>query len=240
MYGAEHGGHRPAPVSGGVLAVETSRNAKLGCVSVTYVTQDSCPDDCPFLDAGCYGEHDLVGLLNRRLGRIGRTPEAVAFAEADAIDTLTGDRPLRLHGVGDSRTRGATRILVAACGRYQTRGDQDIWTYTHAWHKVPRSDWGTVSVLASCETPDQARRAMQRGYAAALVVPAFESQKLYQHEGLKLLPCPYQTRKIQCRDCRLCWDDRRLREAGIVIGFAVHGSGAQRARTALPMIAQEN
>lgn len=237
MYRAKNGGPSLAPFSGGVLAVETSANAKLGRVSVTYVSQDSCPDDCPFLDAGCYGEHDLVGLLSRKLGRKKHQAESLARREADAIDGLTGDRPLRLHGVGDTATPTAVRILRAACERYISRGIREVWTYTHAWRRIPRKLWGLVSVLASCETADQARQAMAQGYAAALVVDHYQSDKLYIHEGLKLLPCPYQTRKIQCRDCRLCWDDARLREAGIVIAFAVHGSGKELARKALPVIA---
>jgi hypothetical protein len=80
---------------------------------------------------------------------------------------------------------------------------------------------------------------MAAGYAAALVVIDFEREGAYEVDGLKVLPCPEQTRGITCRDCGLCRDDGRLRSAGLVIGFAAHGTGGPAVRrrlTALPLV----
>jgi hypothetical protein len=93
-----------------------------------------------------------------------------------------------------------------------------------------------VSVLASCERPEDAAAAMRRGYAAALVVERFDRDAAYQCGPVKVLPCPNQTRDVQCRDCRLCWDDRRLRDAGLVIGFEAHGPGRRRALATLASV----
>jgi hypothetical protein len=157
------------------------------------------------------------------------TPARLARAEARAIDALTGDRPLRLHVVGDCRTRTAARIVAQAAERYRRRAGRPVWTYTHAWRAVPRADWGCVSVLASCETPAQAAEAMEAGYAVALLVADFPSEAAFAHAGLRVIPCPEQTRGTTCRDCRLCWDDRRLHAAGLVIGFRAHGQGRRHA-----------
>jgi hypothetical protein len=222
------------------IAVETSTNAKLGPVSATYASQASCPRSCPWYGNGCYAERGQVGFQTRRLNR-SRVREAarIAEAEARAIDALTGDRLLRLHVVGDARTDRAARALGAAAQRYARRGNaprhgRKVWTYTHAWRTVARSSWGdAVSVLASVETVRDARDAMARGYAAAVVVSAFERESAYQIDGVTVVPCPNQTRSVTCRECGLCRDDERLRAAGLVIAFAAHGSGGASIRKTL-------
>jgi hypothetical protein len=227
------------------VAVETTDNRKLGPVSATYASQASCPRSCPWFGAGCYAEAGHVAHTTRRLNRSDvRSPVAVARTEARAIDGLTGDRLLRLHVVGDCRTNAAARVLGDACRRYARRGNRPatgkkVWTYSHSWRTVARSSWGdAVSVLASVETVRDARAAMQAGYAAAVVVVAFEREEAYPVDGVTVVPCPEQTRGVTCRECGLCRDDERLRSAGIVIGFQAHGTGGpaiRRRLTALPM-----
>jgi hypothetical protein len=222
------------------IAVETSANAKLGPVSATYASQASCPTSCPWYRNGCYAEAGLVGYQTRRLNRSAlRGALRIAQAEARAIDGLTGDRLLRLHVVGDARTAAAARTLGAAARRYAARGNlprrgRKVWTYTHAWRAVPRASWGeAVSVLASVETVRDARAAMAKGYAAAVVVAAFERPSAYPIDGVTVLPCPNQTRGVTCRDCGLCRDDERLRAAGLVIAFQAHSTGAPAVRKTL-------
>jgi hypothetical protein len=48
-----------------------------------------------------------------------------------------------------------------------------------------------------------------------------------------VVPCPQPTRGVTCRDCGLCRDDARLREAGLVIAFQAHGSGGGAVRQTL-------
>ncbi len=212
------------------IAVENSENAKLGLVSATYSGQGSCPGRCPFLGCGCYAELGPLGITTRRLNREGGSPRQIALEEAAAIDRLSGDRPLRLHVVGDAKTAETARILGRACSRYRNRGatafrGKKVWTYTHAWRNVPRAAWGaSVSVLASVESPWAARKAMEAGYAVAIVVPWFDGERAQLWDGLTVIPCPWQTRGVQCRDCRLCWNDERLLNSGLAIGFAPHGA----------------
>jgi hypothetical protein len=103
-----------------------------------------------------------------------------------------------------------------------------IWTYTHSWRQVKRSSWGrAISVLASCEALEQARAAMKRGYAAAVVVvrhPQGGKAWRDRETGIRVIPCPEQTRGIVCTSCRLCWREKWLKESRTVIGFEVHGS----------------
>src|SRR5207248_895946 len=96
-----------------------STNAKLGAVSATYASQASCPPSCPWFKQGCYAESGPTGFTTRRLNRSDvRGAVRIAREEARAIDALTGDRLLRLHVVGDARTKAAARVLGAAAQRY--------------------------------------------------------------------------------------------------------------------------
>ena len=209
---------KPSPCA---IAVERTENSKTGLVSVTMASQASCPTECPMLHKGCYAETGFQGIFTARLNRSKETDAiAIAQAEAKAIRTLSGTRPLRLHVVGDCSTPRATAIVSRACNGYA----MPVWTYTHAWRRVPRKIWRTISVLASCETTRAIREARQRGYATALVVPKFESDKAYTLDGIKVIPCPQQTgHSKDCTTCKLCWDDSRLKAIGATIGFQAHG-----------------
>ncbi len=55
-----------------VSLIQRSGNRKLGHMAVTYVSQDSCPGDCPFRGSGCYAEQHFAGITTRRLNRAGR------------------------------------------------------------------------------------------------------------------------------------------------------------------------
>ncbi len=216
------------------IAVELTSNRKTGPVSVTHVSQESCPVDCALRYSGCYAETGMQMFVTNRLNRArAKDPEVIARSEAREIGKLSGIRPLRLHVVGDCSTAPAARIVSAAVDGWK----HPVWSYTHAWRKVARKAWGKVSVLASCETPADVKRARVKGYATALVVSKFESSKAYQIDGVKVIPCPAQTHDdVTCTTCKLCWNDVRLREIGATIAFEAHGSGAKKVKTALIQI----
>lgn len=210
------------------LAVERSANRKIGDASATSASQSSCPVDCPLFNAGCYAEKGLQGIHTRRLNKSPlRAADRIAVAEAREIAKLSGRRALRLHVVGDARTDLAARILARAAKRYSAKHGAPVWTYTHAWKRVKRASWGAVSVLASCGTLKEAEAAMRAGYAAAMVLEPGERHpvdgKAYMTpDGVKCIPCPEQTRGVQCTSCRLCFDDKGLLERESVIVFQYH------------------
>lgn len=220
------------------FAVDLSENSKTGPVSVTYASQNSCPLTCPLRGAGCYAEHGPMGIWTARVNNANptATPLQVALDEAAAIrEKVSGRFDLRLHVVGDCPTDESARIVSDAALGVLRRGKQP-WSYTHAWKDVARESWGEVSVLASGEAPRQMVEAMDKGYATAIVVDKFKSDKLYEENGVKILPCAQQTRGVQCVDCRLCFNDTRLREKGITIGFEAHGSRFKVVRRMLPTL----
>jgi hypothetical protein len=220
-----------------VLAVEKSQNSKTGVVSSTYAPIHSCPKTCPFMDNGCYGQSDFCGLhlnrINKEAVKQGVTkPLQIAKIEAAGIRKLSGKRPLRLHVVGDCSTPMSAEVVTAAAEEYKAKDNQDVWTYTHAWRTVPRSKWGSVSVLASCETIEDAKLAIRRGYAVSMV-RAKSFNKVIKVDGLKLVPCPNITHNTPCDRCKLCMKDQKLRDTNRVICFFPHGKKAQEAKNAL-------
>lgn len=231
-----------------VAVVAVSENRKTGPVSATWASQSTCPSSCPFMGDGCYAETGPSGTVTRRLNRSKvRSVVRLAQEEADGIDSLPADRDLRLHVVGDCTTEAATEIVAEACRRYLDRHDHRVsqgmaesgamvWGYTHAWRDVPAAAWGVVSILASVERPADARAAMEAGYAVAIVVAEHPFEKTYSHHGITVIPCPYETRGVQCVDCRLCMDAPRLLEKGVCIGFAAHGAKRMSVKASLTVL----
>jgi hypothetical protein len=223
------------------IAVEETRNHKTGKVSVTMASQSSCPSTCPFVASGCYAESGPQSWTTAKLNRSRITdPVTIAREEAKAIGTLSGTRPLRLHVVGDCTSDESARILARAVKAYKRRGNQPAWTYTHAWRDISRCSFGSISALASCESTEQVKTASAKGYAAVLVVDRFESEKAYTTaDDIKIVPCPQQTGRTEnCATCKLCWDDARLREMRVTVGFAAHGAQASAVRRQLVQITE--
>lgn len=209
------------------IAVEKSRNSKTGLVSATYMPIQSCPRTCPFLDKGCYAQTSHTGMKLIGLNKAAKERKLykavdLAIEEANAIDKLSGVNPLRLHIVGDCKTKEAVKILSAAAEKYMNKHNQPVWTYTHAWRNIPRDTWEHISVLASCETLDECKQAMKKGYAAAIVrLKPFD--KSFRWEGLNMTACKEQTKGIKCKECQLCMNDKKLLQDNKVICFFPHG-----------------
>lgn len=215
-------------------AVEKSKNSKTGEVSATYAPIQSCPDTCPFLDHGCYAQTGNTQFTLTRLNKNAKEkkqerPVDIARAEAEAIRGLTGKLPLRLHIVGDCKTPKAAEIISQAAEDHKAKHGQPVWTYTHAWREIPRERWGDISVLASCETVEECKQAMKRGYAASIVrLKPFE--KTFPWRGVSMVPCKGLTKGTKCDKCRLCMNDQTMKDKKNVICFFPHGSKANAAK----------
>jgi hypothetical protein len=225
-----------------------TRNKKLGkgVWASTLPVRQTCPPSCPFLNNGCYGQRGPgghVARLERNADRERLTALDIAREEARLILQEARRRfspgatrgsskhpALRLHVSGDSAVPEAARIVSAACEEWSG----PIWGYTHCHSDVPRDAWGSVSMLASVETVSRAAIALARGYAVARAMAEFPTGKTpWVEGGITWIPCPAQTRKTTCADCRLCWDDKELIRRNQGIAFAGHGSGARKVRETL-------
>jgi hypothetical protein len=171
--------------------------------------------------------------MNKVAKQTGKTrPIDIAREEAKAIRNMKGSAPLRLHVVGDCRTSRATKIVASAAEDYMNEHNQKAWTYTHAWREVPRESWGKVSVLASCEIVEDAKYAMERGYAVCMVWSK-PFKRPFTFQGLNMVPCIQETHGIKCDKCKVCMHDEKLRDKNKVICFFPHGSGKENVRKTL-------
>ncbi len=218
---------------GAAIFVAMSANHKTGPVAVTYASiAATCPRACPLRGAGCYAQTGRVGILETQLQKEGVTALAAAAEEARQIEVHRPPRglPLRLHVSGDARTSAAAARLGKAAWKWRSRGGGAVWTYTHAWRKVPRSAWGrSVSVLGSIERAVDARAVVKQGYAPALVVAELPADgRAWVEEGIRWIPCPEMTRGVPCAQCGLCFRADALRARGAGIAFAAHSVSKKR------------
>lgn len=218
----------------GAILMTASRNRKTGPVAVTHVSKATCPTTCPFYQNGCYADYGHQRYTTNRLNQQ-TDPIKASRQEATAIraQAKRGALPLRLHVVGDFIPQTAQEVADAA-RHYRAKSSQPVWGYTHRWSEIPARTFDGLAILASVETPEQAQQAYLQGYAPALVVERHpQDGRAYEQNGLRMVPCPEQTRGRTCNECRLCWDTERLRARRIVVLFALHGTGKKRAAAAI-------
>jgi hypothetical protein len=223
----------PAPA----ILVERSDNKKTGAVAVTWASIGAtCPPSCASLRSGaCYAQgypsaHTVkrldaaaAGLSDLDVARVEAAAIRAAFGGGPVPRDPSGRRlPLRIHVAGDCRTPEAAELLADAAADWIARGGGPAWTYTHAWHDVPRSAWGPISVLASLDDAADVDAAAAQGYRwTAVVVPSHGIDRAVRtHDGRTILPCPEQTRGTPCVDCRACF---RADDGRTTILFAAHG-----------------
>jgi len=212
-----------------VIVVEASRNAKIGEgeASATYAPIKTCPRDCAFLNNGCYAQSGFCDIRTRAMNEAAEDYSVAEIMEAEVrrIVRLTGTKPLRLHVAGDCPDGDSAGILARACARYNAIKDMPVWTYTHNWKRIDRECWGSISVLASCETTHDVVEALERGYAASMV------STYYQKEagGVSYIKCPAQFGDKTCVTCKICFSDKALRRTSKAIFFETHGHKRQAA-----------
>lgn len=224
--------------------VESSKNVKISGgfeIAASYASiEKSCPDSCKLKNAGCYAQTSYVGMINQKLTKSAKKkrmkPLDVAKKEARLIDESFDGGPipqkgpkggidLRLHVSGDFSSKTAAKILGEAASRYKARQGGAVYTYSHNWRKISRDSFGKdLSVIASVDNIIEAKQAIAKGFATAIVVESFPNEdKAFEIEGIKFIPCVQQTKDIPCVKCRLCFDDKKLVDIKANIAFASHG-----------------
>lgn len=222
------------------------------CCSTYLSITSTCSSECPFLDGGCYARASHINGLIKRLDSAGASAEEAIACEVALVDAAfpkgvpqdggrhgRAGRDLRLHVAGD--VGASTKNALALAGmaqRWAARGGGAVWGYTHDWRHIEPKLFGRISMLASCETPEDANRARSLGYAVALVLPKFPSKRAFYVDGVldKVVPCPAETANTTCVQCRLCFDAKGLRARNTAIGFALHGRDSSIAHRKLPVL----
>lgn len=230
--------------------------ARAPFVASTYVSiAATCSSACPFKDNGCFIQHGptrgLAGKLDTAAHGFSslevireevRVLDGAFSGRSVPLNGANGRLDLRLHVGGDVGSEEGARLLGPAVRRWSARGGGAAWTFTHWWRQISREAWGDISVLASVERPQEIDLALQRGYAAAIVVDAFPSERAFLLPGstARIIPCPAETRGTNCVECRLCLDDRKLVGRNAAIAFKAHGPGKKMVTEALVQLRRKN
>lgn len=219
-----------------MFLITDTNNRKIGDIACTYLPiKQTCPESCALKDNGCYAQVGYVGFHMRRLEKKTENMKAYDIIRKEAREIAAhgpsaGGKALRLHISGDAKTEKTANLLRDAAKKWNGK----VFTYTHAWRDVPRDAWGSVSVLASVENLRQASEAIDAGYTPAVTVATHPADgKAYYENGVKVIPCPQQTKGVTCENCKLCMNDSMLYRQGAAIAFAVHGVRKKRMLTVI-------
>jgi len=206
-------------------------NEKTGAIPTQYVglTRDESWDSCD----GCNLRPDKVGGCYAWNGRskmgaasVRRATERGRPADLATVLTRTprSAKAVRFGAIGDP-SRVDRKGLYADVARARAEGLK-VLGYTHLWNREPHNGRLKDSLLASCETLEQAESALAKGWLVTVAGP---------ESVAGMVTCPHYARpEIQCNRCTLC-DVPTLRKSGYKgVVFPAHGAGGHR----LPMAGQ--
>ena len=208
-----------------------SHNKKLGNIAAISTSSNSCPDDCA-LKSECYAKYSFTGIHWRALDLKG-----LDFNQLTSlIDAMKKRSKLRFNVMGDiAHNNGiidATKLLKLA-NIVKNRMIETI-LYTH--HNIDNSLNVKAFQLAfskglyvniSCEDTDNAKKALDYGLNAVIVLPTGSIHKVIKTDNLTIVRCPAEYKdSIQCSNCMLCAQNRV--EKRVIIAFTAHGSGRKK------------
>lgn len=127
---------------------------------------------------------------------------------------LASARAVRMSGGGDPSSCDNAEYLQM---EKTVREAGLAWLdYTHFW--ASKGAWLKGHALASCDSWDEARDAVSRGWRATVHIPESTlAEKQGVKYGLRYTLCPAQRKPgdITCNDCRLC--DARKQACDVIV-----------------------
>lgn len=226
-----------------LYAVAKSANEKTGNIGQSYVGPQTCPTRCPFRGedgtAGpCYAQHGHCSWVWARTEKSAEEAgPGLITVDALAAWVKANVRPGALfrHGVAGDFARPGTssldRALLKKITAAYVDGGVKAYAYTHcainasSAAAIRQANAAGFTVSASCETKQEAEKAVNLGIPAVLAVvePPKHGEKV---AGKSLVLCPAQAKEgITCKACKLCAQASRK----AIPCFLVHGAKAAAA-----------
>lgn len=110
------------------------------------------------------------------------------------------------------------------------------WGYTHGWVRLSSEalNLPNLTFNASCDTPEQVREALSRGWPAVTVLPEDAPVKADRGDYVTVV-CPQQLYEhVTCQTCRLCLrKERTYRGKPVVVAFRAHGTRRKQVNQAI-------
>lgn len=184
-----------------------------------YTSWAYCPGRCPWAKTGhCYGRNGNCYKHFRDVSE-GKTGTPVSMLPAQVFAkgcgqyvrvNITGD--MAIPGTDDLSQEFVDTIIRA----YPREFVMELYTYTHCalsgrnLHIMRDAIARGFTINASCERPEQVKKAIANGVPAVLVVKHMPESKL-EKDGVTYIKCPNQVKGTnKCAHCKLCMHgDRR-------------------------------
>lgn len=204
-------------------------NRKTGKIPTAYVGStkaeawESC-DGCALRDSRhCYAWQGMNAVIfsGKHVKHFAERPEnyTLGHALARAPRALAA----RIGALGDP-ARVAVNELAAALVTLRLKG-MAIVSYTHFW-RSRANEWLQGSLMASCDTLEEADEALAAGWRPAAVLPSdLPGNTFATPGGARGVVCPAQTKDaVTCETCRMCDPQHPVWASGKVeaIGFLEH------------------
>jgi hypothetical protein len=187
-------------------------------ISSTHASTDAtCPSSCALRGSGCHAQHGATGAAVRRLDAMGGATHQLRIADQEARlidDACCGGaipqdggrdgrsgRDLRLCVAGDYTTDAEAQVVAGAAERWEDRGGGGVFAFTHGWRNIDRRSFGPIRSLASVERPSDIVEAHARGYDAAIVLPAFASDRAFELPGTAVKSCRARSKRVARLAC---------------------------------------
>lgn len=209
-----------------------SDNAKTGKMPVSTTSKRSCPLHCPLAKNGCYAEGGKLNLhwqlvtdgergtlLPEFCDKIRALPDGTLWRHNQAGDLPSQDRQ-RLDGEQVKAIVEANRGKrgFTYCHYLPSDGD-NAQIIKHA------NDKG-FTVNLSADNLAEADQFKSLGIGpVTVIVPKEQKTNFRTPAGNLVVICPYETKGVQCKRCKLCaWPERE-----VIVAFPVHGPSAKKA-----------
>ena len=212
--------------------VASSGNKKTGNISQTYTSCNSCPNRCPFKNAGCYAKQGPVSWQWKKVEKTGCSPEELKNVVKNSKKV---SEVIRHNVAGDIAIPGTDDIneslLNELCDAYK---DHKAYSYTHC--EVNERNLKLVKAAAdkgfvinfSTEDIETAKKVLKAGCNAVIACNTI-SNRVVKKNDLTIVQCPATIDpEKHCATCGLCWQKDRK----VVVAFPVHGNGKKKAKEA--------
>jgi hypothetical protein len=200
-----------------------SLNIKTGPIPTISRPQTTCPDDCPAMNMGCYGENNGAGGRPSQFAMVAKAAFKFSIRLIAEMAPAKWAPAIRFNVVGDYfREDGTPDLEYIADTNYLAKARPWVpISYTHGWRRL-RPDMFDYVVRASTETREGLEEAIDAGWRTTLIDPGPEDPNTLigqRVRGQLVIQCPATNGKAKnCADCRLCG-----RDLPIVVAFPGHG-----------------
>ena len=210
--------------------VPQSGNTKTGVMSVTYTTDNTCPDRCPFKNNGCYAKNFPCCLQWKKAAQKGVTPEKLPEVVKNSAHT-----EVIRHNVAGDIAKNNSNYIDADLVNNLIKAYKNLkaFTYTHCSIVKKNIDIVLKAMQAgfiinfSTENVKDLKKAMQAGCNAVIACNSMKNNIVVK-DGIKIVKCPATYKdNIHCVNCGLC-----AKKRDFAIAFPVHGNGKNKAKKA--------